>query len=409
VHHCGTLVADVLRGRESPLETLFPGGSFDLAQALYERSAMMLYINQLAAAAFEQLGALTAHERRLRVLEVGAGTGGTSSSLLPVVPAERRLYRFTDVSDAFLERARQRFGAQPGVEFGRFDLDAEFEPQGYRAGSFDVIVAANAVHAVKNVRAALRRLRGLLAPGGVLMLIESTVHLAYFDMTTGLIEGWQHFADDLRGDNPLLSAPVWLDALRAAGFDRARAWPEEGSPAEVLGQHLIVAQAPGDAVPEIAGSDEALRPSSADPAPADVSAIRPEMVGSLLPAERLERLREIVRAHVMEVLRLDASSPPARHDRLMHLGMDSLMAVQLRHALNRALALKRPLSSTLMFDHPTIDAIATYLDLQIAPEASLVPVEVPAPTTPGLLDADTVAAMSDADIEQLLDERLRNL
>jgi acyl carrier protein len=133
------------------------------------------------------------------------------------------------------------------------------------------------------------------------------------------------------------------------------------------------------------------------------------MVKSLLPAERLERLREIVRTHVMEVLRLDASSPPARHDRLMDLGMDSLMAVQLRHALNRALALKRPLSSTLMFDHPTIDAIARYLDQQVAPEPSLVPVEAPARTTPGSLDADIVAAMSDADIEQLLDERLRKL
>ena len=58
MRHCGTLVGRVLRGRESPLETLFPGGSFELAQALYERSATMRYINALAAAAFELLGAV---------------------------------------------------------------------------------------------------------------------------------------------------------------------------------------------------------------------------------------------------------------------------------------------------------------------------------------------------------------
>ena len=39
VRHCAGLAGPVLRGEESPLETLFPGGAFDLAQDLYERSA----------------------------------------------------------------------------------------------------------------------------------------------------------------------------------------------------------------------------------------------------------------------------------------------------------------------------------------------------------------------------------
>ena len=51
--HCGRLVSDVLTGRESPLETLFPGGTFQLAEDLYQRSATMRYINELAAAAVQ--------------------------------------------------------------------------------------------------------------------------------------------------------------------------------------------------------------------------------------------------------------------------------------------------------------------------------------------------------------------
>ena len=49
VRHCGELLSQVLRGNESPLETLFPGGSFELAQDLYERSATMRYVNALVA------------------------------------------------------------------------------------------------------------------------------------------------------------------------------------------------------------------------------------------------------------------------------------------------------------------------------------------------------------------------
>jgi SAM-dependent methyltransferase len=408
VRHCGNLVSDVLCGRESPLETLFPGGAFDLAQNLYERSATMLYINQLAGAAFEALGALMPPGRTLRVLEVGAGTGGTSSSLLSALPAAQRLYRFTDVSDVFLDRARQRFGDQSGIEFDFFDLDAELEPQGYAAASFDVIVAANAVHAAKNLRVALDRLHHLLAPGGFLILIESTAHLAYFDMTTGLIEGWQHFADDLRRDNPLLSAPDWVSALDAAGFARARSWPEAGSPAEALGQHVIVAQMPGDAVADITTPVDGQKavPTASVPT-VDARGAWLDRLEGRSAAERIELLRELVRAEVMKVMRLDSDSPPARHDRLMELGMDSLMAVQLRNALNQALALDRPLSSTVMFDYPTIDAMAAHLHEWLTP-APAVPPTSPASSSvrTAALGADAVAAMSDAEIERLLDERL---
>ena len=81
------LLGPVLRGAESPLETLFPGGSFDLAEDLYERSATMRYVNGLAAEAVASFCDTIPTGRPVRVLEVGAGTGGTTSALLPVLPA----------------------------------------------------------------------------------------------------------------------------------------------------------------------------------------------------------------------------------------------------------------------------------------------------------------------------------
>ncbi|MGE4050110.1 MAG: type I polyketide synthase [Piscinibacter sp.] len=412
VRHCGSLVGDVLRGRESPLETLFPGGSFDLARDLYERSATMRYINQLAAAAFESLGAAVPVGRVLRVMEIGAGTGGTSSSLLPALPADRFRYRFTDVSDAFLAEARRRFAAWPGVEFGLFDLEKPLDEQALAPGSVDVIVAANAVHAVKDLRGALTRLRSLLAPGGVLVLVESTVHFEYFDMTTGLIEGWQHFADDLRGDNPLLAPDLWQSALLAAGFARAGAWPPAGSAAEAMGQHVVVAQVPGDGVAATASADADLTAAAAGQADRQTAAAVPAWRPSFdaaVPAQRLDLLRELVRAQVMQVMRLDTASPPALHDRLMDLGMDSLMAVQLRNGLGRALELPRALPSTLMFDHPTIDAIARHLLERLAPEAvaPAPPASARTAAAPALGAAD-VADLSDEEIARLLDQRLDN-
>ncbi|TXC66102.1 methyltransferase [Piscinibacter aquaticus] len=408
VRHCGTLVSGVLTGRESPLETLFPGGDFELALGLYERSTTMRYINQLAASALEFLGASTPSGRVLRVLEIGAGTGGTSSALLPVLPPQRRHYRFTDVSDAFLAKARERFEGLPGVEFGLFDLDEELAAQHIEPQSHDVVVSANAVHAVKDLRAALQRLHELLAPGGMLVLVESTEHFDYFDMTTGLIEGWQHFADDLRGDNPLLPPAVWVQALHEAGFRQARAWPPAGSPAASMGQHVIVAQKAGDhgAVAQLADAGAA---TPVEAASASVSAAGEwrRRFDTAIPAERLDLLRELVRQQVMSTLRLEAARAPALGDRLMDLGLDSLMAVQLRNGLAKAVGLPKALPATLMFDHPTIDAMARHLLERVSgglPSSPAV-AAAPPPSSAPLAAAD-VAQLSDDDIARLLDERL---
>jgi hypothetical protein len=133
-----------------------------------------------------------------------------------------------------------------------------------------------------------------------------------------------------------------------------------------------------------------------------------QRVAEALPGERVELLRDFVRERVVRVLRLDRNDPPGRHDRLMDLGFDSLMAVQLRNQLGTGLGLDKPLPATLMFDYPTIDALATHLLARLAPAA---PVDTPKvgvelAHTPPVLGEAAVAAMSDADIEALLLDRL---
>ncbi|NIM40826.1 MAG: hypothetical protein GTN84_07715 [Hydrogenophaga sp.] len=233
-------------------------------------------------------------------------------------------------------------------------------------------------------------------------------------MTTGLIEGWQHFADDLRTDNPLLAPPAWLQALREAGFEAADAWPRAGSAASELGQHVIVARVAGEAS-GAAGTDtvaDASDPSAAatagkTPAREQAEALL-RRVREALPAERVDVLREFVRDRVVRVLRLDVNTPPGRHDRLMDLGFDSLMAVQLRNQLGTGLGLDKPLPATLMFDHPTIDALATHLLGRVAPAEAAGPVVAPIATSaaPAALGEAAVAAMSDEEIEALLLARL---
>ncbi len=412
LQRCGELLTSVLTGSTSPLETLFPNGSFDLAEDLYRRSAAMRYANAIAASGIEALATAIPAARTLRVLEIGAGTGGTTAVLLPRLPAKRTRYVFTDVSQLFLDQARESFSGWGFLEFRLFDLEKDPNEQGIEAASFDVIVAANAVHATRNLRLSLQRLRGLLAPGGALLLVESTEHHAWFDMTTGLIEGWQLFDDDLRSDNPLLSPAQWRAALADAGFERPGSWPSEDSAGAVIGQHAILARMPGDSQ----GGVESVNPETGReprvPGESQLSAsatIRASLA-TASAAERIELLRSFVRDRVKKVLRLAADQDPGRNDRLMDLGFDSLMAVQLRGLLGKDLGVERPLPATLLFDHPTIDAIVEFLHARIGEQ--MVPTsqhaEAEREQVREAREAE-VAAMSDDHIEELLKSRLEGI
>jgi SAM-dependent methyltransferase/acyl carrier protein len=412
VRHCGTMVAEVLSGRTSALETLFPGGSFELAAELYHESAFLRYVNGIAAAALEQYVAQRPAGTPVRVLEIGAGTGGTTASLVRVLPADRTDYLYTDVSEIFLDYAGSRFADVPFLRTGLFDLEKEPAEQGYGEGEWDVVVAANVVHAARDIRGAVDRVRRLLAPGGIVLLVESTGHHPWHDITTGLIEGWQHFEDDLRTDTPLLTPEMWVELLRSAGFAAAATLPGDSSPAGVLKQHVVIASVGGvaaaDAPPamsvlpkpmeEPATSAPAAARAATDPSP-PVSAALAAILDAP-EADREEIAAAQVRDAVVAVLRLDPDRPPARDARLMDLGLDSLMAVRLRNMLQQKLELAEPLPSTLVFDYPTIRQIARFVVKRSA--------DAPSATTAS--SAPTVeqdlAGLTDEEVEALLITRL---
>ena len=360
IHHSASRLEGVLTGRASPLDTLFPDGSFDLASALYESAGPLRYTNGIARESLRAWAA--ARQGAIRVLEVGAGTGGTTSSLVGALPADRTSYDFTDVSPAFLDYAREKFAHTPFLNTRLFDLEQDLAAQGIQPGSYDVVVGSNVLHAMRDLPAALRRVRELLAPDGLLLLIESTGHHAWHDITTGLIEGWQHFADG-RSDSPLLAVDRWRDLLFEAGFSAVESAPGEGSRAGVLRQHVILASALriGNGFESESDSERESVAAGAGNDFENESEIEIEIVTATATAtgrETEDAAADAVRGCVMEVLRSDPARPPSRDARLMDLGIDSLMAVRLRNLIQSRLGVAARLPSTLVFDYPTIRHIA---------------------------------------------------
>lgn len=377
---------------------------------LYHRWALSRYYNAISRAAVDGIVRAIDSGRPIRVLEVGAGTGGTTAALLPVLPPERTTYLYTDLSEFFFDQAARQFSGYPFLRCRRLDIEQSPQLQGLGRHEFDLVVAANVLHATRSLPDTVDHVLSLLRPGGMLLLYEVTQPPAWFDVSIALIEGWQRFDDGLREGGPLLPLAVWTRLLQDRGFEAVASFPESGSPAETLTSHVMLARAPAGVVTVESGAALEMDavPAYAAPVPApetDEAAVLAREIAEALPEERDELLTEYVRRSVMQVLRRDLSSPVGRHDRLMDLGLDSLMAVELRNLITTGLRLPFRLPATLMFDFPTIAAIAAYLGRQLdATEAA--GGDSSARTAP---IGSSIDHLSEAEVEALLIEKLERM
>ena len=235
---------DLLTDAISLQALLFAGDDLDVADDVYRRNLASRYTNQAAAAVIRDF--VRQRQHPAKVLEIGAGVGGTTAEVLPALDGLGVDYLFTDVTRYFLTVAEERFGAS--VRYGIFDINAA--EQQIPAHSMDVVLAANVLHNAHHAGRVLGGLRELLAPGGLLVFIETCrdhyqlMTSMQFLMSPPASSPDADFEDFRRGTDRIFpSRREWLGELGGAGFRGAFAVPEADHPLTRIGQHVFVATA----------------------------------------------------------------------------------------------------------------------------------------------------------------------
>ncbi|WP_019448446.1 type I polyketide synthase [Cupriavidus sp. BIS7] len=239
----GSQLHAMMRGDVDPVAVIFPDSAETGVEVLYRDFSFGHYFNQIAAAVADGLVHARENGQPFRVLEVGGGTGGTTTLLLDALaPHVDVHYTFTDISAVFTRRAQARFGHYDFVEYREFDLEKAPAIQGFAAGEYDLIVAANVIHATRHAGHALAMLHTLLQPGGHLMMREITQPMRLFDFVFGpLVAPLQDEA--ARGGELFLSTDRWAEHCREAGFVQTRWLPENGTPTATMSEHILLARA----------------------------------------------------------------------------------------------------------------------------------------------------------------------
>ena len=241
---CGASLAEVLRGEQDPLQLLFPAGSVDAAERFYREASSHRFCDTILQRVVERAAASLPPDRAIRILEIGAGTGATSSCVLPVVPPNQTEYVFSDVSRTFTAAAKRKFADVPFIRYEMLDIERSPLEQGFEEHSFDLVVASAVLHATTSLRDTLSNVLRSLAPEGMLVLIEQTIPSRLIDLTFGLQTGWWRFTDlDLRPDHPWLPSTAWRALLADVGFATTAAL-SDGTENGRCEESIILARAP---------------------------------------------------------------------------------------------------------------------------------------------------------------------
>lgn len=259
---CAGSYGDALSGRIPAVSVLFPDGGrgriVEAAERVEEHGNHRVY-RTLLAEVLRRLAEGPA-ERPFRILEIGGGNAIMTGLIAERLRDLKVEYVFTDIGLSFVlaAKAKARELGYEFMSFATFDISRDPAEQGFEPGSFDAVIGLDVVHATPSIRETVANLRSLLAPGGLLALVESARTYAWNDMVWGLAEGWWAFQDpELRNENsPLLSTAAWERALAGCGFTAVRAFPEAPAARARTDCSLILAQSGDPAARAEAGEAE---------------------------------------------------------------------------------------------------------------------------------------------------------
>lgn len=203
----------ILSGELDPLTLLLQNDNLAL---LYEE---MYNVDQSAL-----LHALGHNNPCMRVLEIGAGTGGTTRHILDGLVnanggAFYSTYVYTDVSAGFFPAATKMFRMATNIEYKILDISKDPLEQGFAAGSFDLVVASNVVHVTPSLVRTLQNIKTIMKPNGRLLLGELCPTGVWVNVIFGLLPGWWNGTEDGRIDEPYVSTERWERELHSAGFE----------------------------------------------------------------------------------------------------------------------------------------------------------------------------------------------
>ena len=237
----GPKLADCLAGKTDPIALMFRGATAQkVMEDYYCASPMLSTLTEQLVTFLSTVvtsSSIKSSNTPIRILEVGAGFGGTTARLAEMLQVRGMpiSYKFTDISPSLVKAAKAKFAKYPWMEFQALNLESDM-PASLK-DTYDIVIGTNCVHATTNKTKTISRLKSLLNAQGFIVLSEVTQLIDWYDIVFGLLDGWWLANDG--STYPLQPPESWVRSFEQAGFSQISF--SHGASPEINTQRLLVA------------------------------------------------------------------------------------------------------------------------------------------------------------------------
>jgi len=364
---CLKALPDILSGKQTATDVMFPRSSMELVEGIYRGNPIADYFNDVLGetlSAWIKQKLQADNESKIRILEIGAGTGGTTALLLPLLEEfgdSLAEYCYTDISKAFLMFAEEQYQQQCSVlTTAIFDVSQPIASQSIATNQYDLVVAANVLHATPNIRETLRNAKAPLKRQGVLLLNEISTWSLFTHLTFGLLEGWWlHEDTELRlSGSPGLTPQKWQEILSEEGFEFVF---HPAQKAHKFGQQIIAASSDGVVRQRISqmpsqppANVKSNNVNEIKQGPRDDSSPSADVTEQM----RHDYIEDIIIKKLSESLKIQPDA--IRNDvPFADYGVDSIIGVNFVRTVSETLQIE--LEPTSLFEYSSVDKLAGYI------------------------------------------------
>lgn len=358
----------ILTGSQLATSIIFPEANMSLVEAVYKEDRVASRFNvTLGSAAFNFIKQRLRQNpsKPIRILEIGGGTGSSTSilcSTLSPFTDSIKEYLFTDISRAFLIRAERNFTENtPYFKTALLNIEQPLNSQNIDLGAYDLVIASNVLHATQDMHSTLAIVRTAMADDALLLINEINDGTMFTHVTFGLLDGWWKFQDKhLRiPGTPALNTQTWRGILESSDFEWVAASPDSE---QALGQQIIAVRAKSKNIivdqSKVTVIDKTgFKKSNFSP---DITTVPfgSQLIDSLEQQYQSSGLRDAILNSLSETLNIAKSSIDTKLS-FADYGLDSILAVELVQKLRKSLGID--LEVTRLFDFSSVKQLESFI------------------------------------------------
>jgi SAM-dependent methyltransferase len=231
-------VKQLITGEENPTWIFFPRAEFTYAEALYSDLLSARYLNtKLSQYISDYIKGIPDPV----ILEIGAGVGATTQTVLSELNNQClvvKKYIYTDISKFFLNYARDKFHGYPHMTYEIINVDYIDGALINNGNKLDIIIAVGVLNNCKNINNTLQAILKLIKPGGIFLVIESTVEFSA--MLISQVFMMEKTSDQRNEENiTFFNYEQWEKNFKNNGFQIVKMEPNEKA-VELFGQKLFI-------------------------------------------------------------------------------------------------------------------------------------------------------------------------